>query len=172
MASKLNPLIANLYSGIINKEEFVEQYFGGVIPNEDYVLALLDKGLKDKDPILVEEAIVLINTGVFLNFHFVQKLCALLLLGWHKGHEDIAMILKEIADPDSVECLYKATELQFDYLDYDETCQFARKCIKAIAGISGEDSINKLKLLSKSSNMKISEYAFKELRYKRNGSGE
>ena len=71
-----------------------------------------------------------------------------------------------VADPATLDCLFKATELKFDYLDYDDTYQFARKCIKAIATIGTGNAIEKLKLLALSPTPEIAEYAKKELRYK------
>lgn len=76
------------------------------------------------------------------------------------------MLLKDIADPNTVDCLYKATELHFDYLEYDDTYQFARKCIKVLSKIGNDNAIDKLKSLSSSQTPEIAAYAKKELGYK------
>lgn len=166
MTQNINPLITSLYTGSIKKAEFLKRYFNGKIYTDKSVLDLIEKGITNKDKIIIEETIVLIYTGAFAYSSFTLKLCYLLQESWHEKHEDIAMLLKEIADISSVECLYKAAELQLDYLDYDDTYQFARKCIKALSAIGNEDAIEKLQILSNSKTKKIAEYAIKELRYK------
>jgi len=73
------------------------------------------------------------------------------------------MLLKQIADPVSVECLFNAADLKFKYLDYDDTYQFARKCIIALSTINNHEAVEKLKLLSDSNNIIIAYYAKIEL---------
>jgi hypothetical protein len=163
MSKSLNPLIKLLYSGNISNEEFLERYFYGQHPTNEYVLLLIKKSIEDKDIILLEEAIALLFTGGFSINLFSLALCELLPMSWHTKHEDIAMLLKAAKDPSTVNCLYNATELQFDYLDYDDTYQFARKCIKAISAIGDKNAIEKLLLLSSSKIHSISCYAKKEL---------
>ena len=97
---------------------------------------------------------------------YIPILCKLLLSQYHHSHEDIARVLQEMADISTVDFLYAAAELQFDYLDYDDTYQFARKCIKALSSINNKNAIDKLKLLSNSNIEKIAGYAKKELHYK------
>ena len=72
-------------------------------------------------------------------------------------------MLQEINDPSSVDCLFNVAERKFQYLDYDDSLPFARKCIKALASIGNEDAIEKLQKLSQSSIMEIAEYAKREL---------
>ncbi|MBA4851650.1 hypothetical protein [Emticicia sp. BO119] len=166
MTNQVNPLIVSLVAGKISKEEFLKEYFKHIPRSNEYVLALIQKGINNRNAIEIEEAMTLIFVGSFSIKYFLPKLCELLQLPWHYNHEDIARLLKEIADPTTVDCLYKASELAFEYLDYDDTYQFARKCIKALSAISDENAIEKLKLLSDSKITEIAEYAKKELRYK------
>ena len=166
MKKRINPLISSLYSNMVSKEEFIREYFKHIPCNNEYVLALIEKGIVNKDDIAIEEAIVLLYTGFFSINIFAKKLCELLTVFWHKKHEDIAVLLKEIADPSTVNCLFEATELEFDYLDYDESYQFARKCIKALSAIGDKNAIEKLKILTNSKTSEIANYARKELRYK------
>lgn len=163
---QINPLITSLYLGDLGVDEFLEKYFQGINDREIFVNNLIKDGITNEDPISVEEFIVLIYTHIFEYNRFTLILCQLLDLTWHNRHEDIAMLLGEIKDPLTVDCLYKASELQFDYLDYDDTYQFARKCIKGLVAIGDENALNKLKLLSKSNVEIISSYAKKELKYK------
>lgn len=166
MTPKVNPLITSLYSGMISKEEFIREYFKDIISSNEYVLDQIEKGITNKNNIAIEEAIVILYAGTFSINLFSEKLCELLLYPWHTKQEDIAMLLKEIADPNTVNCLYNAAELRFDHLDYDDTYQFARKCIKALSAIGNENAIEKLKILANSTTIEIADYAVKELHYK------
>ncbi|WP_294351034.1 hypothetical protein [uncultured Sphingobacterium sp.] len=150
----------------ISEEEFINEYFKSTTLNDFYVLNMIDTAIVNKNNIAVEEAILLLNTGYFSLFNFSKKLCELLMHSWHVKHEEIAMILQGLADPRAVDSLYNAAELQFSYLDFDDTYQFARKCIKAISRVNDANAISKLKLLAKSKVIEISNYAEKELRYK------
>lgn len=166
MRHEINPLLTSLYSGSITKEEFLKDYFTGKIQSDSYVLDLIEQGISTEEEITIDEAITLIYTGAFSYSCFTLKLCDLLKMPWHKRHEDIAMLLRDIADPSTVDCIYNATELQFQYLDYDDTYQFARKCVKALVAIGNENAIKKVKMLSNSKVHKITEYAKKELAQK------
>lgn len=166
MRLEFNSLVKKLYSGNIDKEEFLKQYFKERILSENYIQHLIKQAISSKDDSLVEEAMVLLYTSHFKPESFSLLLCQLLTENWHTKHEDIAMLLKQVKSPETVNCLYNAAELRFDYLDYDDTCQFARKCIKALSTIENKNAIEKLKLLANSKNHVIAEYAKKELRYK------
>lgn len=166
MRQNITELFTSLYNGSISKEEFIWLYFKGKEPKDEYLLNLFKDGIINNNAVMIEEAVVLLLTNSFTSSLYVNELCELLQETWHTKHEDIAMLLKEISDPLTVNCLFKAAEIQFEYLAYDDTYQFARKCIKAISSINSENAINKLKLLSHSKIEKISEYARKELLYK------
>ena len=166
MKQRVKELITSLYKGDISKEEFNKVYFGEKQPNDNYVLDLLRTGIKNKSEDIIEEAIVLLYTDAFSNFQYANELCELLQMTWHTKHEDVVMLLKDISAPSTVNSLYNAAEIEYEYLAYDDTYQFARKCIKALSSINTESAIDKLKLLSNSRIQKISEYAKKELCYK------
>lgn len=161
--SNVKPLIEKLYSGEITKEDFIRSYFKDKVISNNAVAELLIKGILFQDDTLVTEAVVLLYTGEFPLSEFSAKLCHLLLMHWHTKHEDIIGLLRKIADPSMIDCIYNAAELQFEYLSYDETYGFARKCIKAIAAIGNEHATDRLNQLSNSKIDKISEYAKKEL---------
>ncbi len=151
---------------ILDKEKFLERYSGVVELNIDYCMNLFNEAIQTKDAEMVEEAMLL---TMFLNYFsakFSNVLCKLLQEDWHYKHEDIAMTLKEINDSSTVDCLFRAAQLKFNYLDYDDTYQFARKCIKALSRIDNNEAIEKLKVLAENDNIEIREYAIKELRYK------
>lgn len=151
---------------ILDKEKFLARYSEVAELNVDYCLNMFNIAIQTKDAEMVEETMLL---TMFLNFFsskFSSILCNLLQEDWHYKHEDIAMTLKDINDPSTVDCLFTATQLNFKYLEYDDTYQFARKCIKALSSINNDEAIGKLKFLAKTNNLKVREYALKELRYK------
>lgn len=151
---------------VLDKEKFLARYSGIAELNVDYCLNMFDEAIKTKDGEMVEEAMLLTEFLKLFSAKFSNILCQLLQANWHYKHEDIAMKLKDIKDSSTVNCLFDAAQLKFDYLDYDDTYQFARKCIKAIAEINNDEAIEKLKVLAQNDNIKIREYAIKELRYK------
>lgn len=157
----------NSYNGLIlDKEKFLAKYSQIENLNDEYCLKMFEDAIQAKDSDMVEEALLL---TMFLNYfssNFSKKLCQLINADWHYKHEDIAMTLKEINDPSTVDCLFSAAQLNLKYLDYDDTFQFARKCIKAISEINTINSLTKLRILAKNKNIIIQEYAIKELRYK------
>jgi hypothetical protein len=164
MKEELKDLISNLYLGKITQELFLEKYFSNVtIANELHIHNLLEKAISNKDEGLVDEVIILLNTNEFDTSEFTRELCNLILLPWHKKHEDLAMLLQTNAHPSIVDVLFKAVQLNLEYLDYDDTYQFPRKCIKAISSIGDENSTEKLKQLAEYSIKEIAEYAKKEL---------
>jgi hypothetical protein len=166
MKSEIKTLLELLYSGKINKNEFLQKYFGDNGFDEEMVLKLFKKGIANNDADIIEEGVVLLYTGAFNIHFFIFELCQLLQMDWHTKHEDIATLLMQAKEPSTVECLYNASELAFDYLDYDDTYQLGRKCIKALSAIGDENAISKLSLLSGSNIHKIAEYAKKELHSK------
>jgi hypothetical protein len=133
--------------------------------NEETSLRLLNEAFENKDSDLVEEVIFSESDfGEFSN-RFSEIFCKLLQADWHYRHEDIAFILQGLKDPSTVNCLYNAAELQFDYLDYDETYQFARKCTWALADIGTPEAKAKLQQLAHSNNELVAQYAQKRLNH-------
>lgn len=166
MKDEMEKLIASFYSGRIDRKIFIEEYFKGKNPENEDVLKLLRQAINMQDEDMLEEGMALISTGFFSNSAFTTEFCQLLSQPWHNDHEDIASLLQEIASPATVECLYNAVGLEFPYLAYDDTYQFARKCIKALAAIGNDEAIDRLKDLSDHEVPEIANYAKKELGYK------
>lgn len=133
---------------------------------DEYYLKLLNEAFQNKDAAKVEEAIFVISSYNCYSKKFSSIFCILLQEDWHFSHEDIVLILQDLKDASTVDCLFKVAQLNVDYLDYDDSYQFARKCIKALSAINNKEAINKLRLLSENNNVKIRQYAIKELQYK------
>lgn len=166
MSEETKKLLILLTSGRITKEEFIREYSNDKRVDKEYCFDLLKQAVNDKDDEKVEEAIVVGSALNCFSNGFSEVFCELLLSDWHYKHEDIARILQDLKDPSTVDCLYDASQLRFEYLDYDDTYQFARRCIKVLSAIDNEEAINKLQLLTNSNIPEIKQYAIKELEYK------
>ena len=166
MCLEVRRLLSLLYSGKISNEQFIQKYFVGEPMTRQHLSVLLQNALMDKNPFLVEQVVVLLLSDHIFIKDFTLQLCDLLLVDWHFKHEDIAMLLRDARDPLAINCLYNASEIIFDYLAYDDTYQFGRKCIKALSVINDDKAVVKLKLLAESDIPSIANYARKELRPK------
>lgn len=151
---------------ILDKEQFLKKYSAINKIDDEFCLDMLDKAFQEKDSENVDEAITLASVLNCFSNKFSSIFCKLLQENWHYKHEDIAGILQSLEDASTVDCLFSAAQLHFDYLDYDDSYQFARKCIKALSAINNAEAVNKLRLLSENSIKEIGQYAIKELRYK------
>ena len=129
------------------------------------MLRLLNEALEKRDGGLVDEVILMSHPAGGFSDKFSGIFCRLLQADWHYRHEDVARILQSTKDPATVDCLADAAELQFDYLGYDDTCGFARKCIWALADIGTFEAKAKLQQLAHSKNELIAEYAQKRLNH-------
>lgn len=163
MSLEIRRLLSLLYCGKISNEQFIQKYFVDKPMNQKHVFVLLQNALMEKNAFLVEEVVVLLLSGHFFIKDFTLQLCDLLLVDWHFKHEDIAMLLRDARDPLAINCLYSAAEMVFDYLAYDDTYQFGRKCIKALSVINDDKAVVKLKLLTESDIPSIANYARKEI---------
>lgn len=152
----------------ISNENFLKQFPPNSAADENYPISLIQKAVGEKDAELLEKGFLLMLIQEDLHGFPIRTeiLCGLLQEDWHYKHEDIARNLQAAKDPQTIECLYQAAELHFKYLDYDDTYQFARKCIKALSAINTDAAVDKLKLLAQSKNEIIRQYAVKELGYK------
>lgn len=162
-------LLLLLYKGKITRDKFIKKYLNGKPFTAEVVVNLLSNAIENKDELQLAIAnILLIDPPDFSVKDFTNLLCNLLLADWHTGHEDIAMLLRNGSDPLAINCLYSAAEKIYNYLEYDDTYQFARKCIKALSSIDDIEAIEKLSLLADSKNPIIGAYAKKELLHKSN----
>lgn len=90
----------------------------------------------------------------------------LILCGWHKQHENIAMILQRLKSPKSVDYLYTTINKKYSYLDYDDNYALAVKCIWALGDIGNKEAKEYLKKLLNSENEIIIDNARKQLERK------
>ena len=126
-------LVEKYSSGAISKDEFLAAFPGELLFDRLLASSILEDALLSGDAGTADIGFVLMLiqsdlAGIAVN---TEVLCKLLLEPWHFHHEDIAMVLKEMKDPATVNCLFEAAQLRLEYLEYDDTYQLARKCIKS-----------------------------------------
>lgn len=150
----------------IDKATFLEQFSPVLLRDSNLAADIIYQGISNKssEDIRLGYIMMLIQNDILGYALNLNVLCLLLTNKYHFHHEDIAMLLKGVKSPETVDSLYYAAELQYDYLNYDDTYQFARKCIKALAAIGSENAYEKLRLLTNSRIPEIGAYARKELR--------
>jgi hypothetical protein len=149
----------------IGKDDFFAEYPVDLNIDKVYALKTLEGAYESKNSEDIEYGLLL---GFLLNLFssdYIDVLCKLILEKWHYKHEDIALILQELKNPKSIDCLYQAALMKFDYLSYDDSYALARKCIHALGDINTEYSREKLRLLASSDIPIIKEKAEKQLHY-------
>ena len=151
----------------ITKEEFLKRFPVDLTKENNYILSELLRAFDTKDKDVILYAMMILHLEYFTDRDkYVDIFNELLLVDWHDRHEDIASLLKGISSSKSVDALFKAATVQYDYLDYDDGYEFARKCIKALSSINNPEAIEKLRILSQYHIPEIAAYAVKELKYK------
>lgn len=136
----------------INKDSLIQEYkknFGFID-----ICYELNLSIKKKDPEFLD-CILYLGDVIKYKYNCIYLLEKLILEKWHYKHEDLARLLQEYKSPSSVDVLYLASNLNLEYLDFDDNYSLAIKCIWGISCIGNENAIGKLKILSKSKNQKI-----------------
>ncbi len=93
-------------------------------------------------------------------------------MDWHRSHEDIVMLLEEIGDPESIDCIFSMFSKKPLYLEYDDNCSLEKKCIWALGAIGSKYAVEKLTEISKSNNKVIREAALQQLNHLLNSTGQ
>jgi len=159
-------LITRFIKKEISQDKFLELYFHDIDNVLLYIRYLIDDGINKENSQIISDAIMLTYITDVDVSSFINKLSTLLIARWHTNHEDVARLLQKAAEPASIENLFAASTLKFDYLDYSDSHPFARICIKALSAINTKEAIEKLKVLALNTDEIIAGYAQKELRYK------
>jgi len=128
----------------------------------DSVVRLLMQPLEPGDEEFVEAALSLLNVLKTPKKTDIKVLCKLILEDHHERHEDIAQSLQYYADPSTVNCLYEAAQRKTEYYDVPEN-PFSRKCLWALGDINTDESWEKIRLLEKSNDESVSQWAIEQL---------
>lgn len=128
-------------------------------------LRIFERAYANKNAEDVEYSLLIGFLFNFFSNDYVDVLGQLIIEEWHFKHEDIASILQELKNPDSVKSLYEAALMKLDYLSCDDSYALARKYIHALGDINTGYSREKLVLISSSEIPIIREKAEKQLHY-------
>ena len=126
-------------------------------------LAQLQKAYFQKNDEEVDSILSLVFAFDAVDERFVHLLNDLLTSDWHEQHENIAMLLQKLKSPKSILALYEVAQKAFSYLSYDESYALAVKCIWALGDIGTDAALEKLEILSHSSNQIIAHNASKQI---------
>jgi len=104
-------------------------------------------GASDRKSADVLEAVLILAFHFGASADLAVILCRLLVEDWHRSHENIALLLQQLRDPETVDCLYRCAQMQLDYLAFDDNYALAVKCVWALHDIGTPEAIGKLLLL-------------------------
>lgn len=148
------------------KEEITFEDIIRELPSElrnksDLARQVLEFAISRESPLDVEFGMVLLSSPLheFYASPDIDQLCRLLLFDWHYSHEDIAVHLGKLRASEAVECLFSTASRIYEYLDYDETRQLAKKCIESLAQIGGKNAISRLVDLAGDNDQYVRRYA-------------
>ncbi len=154
--------ISKLMLGQISKEQFLE--INAISDISNTIVNGLLEAYQSKNADSVEEFIYLTFVFEFFDERILDVANRLLISDWHYKHEDITYILQKISSCESIKYLYKAIELQPQYLAWDDNYAFEVKCVRAIYYIGKEKSFSYLEKLCKHPNDVIREMAQRQIK--------
>lgn len=157
-------LVFEFVSNKISKDLFLSKLSVDVNNDKNYLNEMLEVAIRNKDADMVECAMILRNRFDYSESGLAILLNKLLREDWHFEHEDIAVLLKELSDPESVETLHQTAMTKFKYLEYNDSLALARKCIYALGKINNSAAIDKLIALTKVSDKDVADLATHQLK--------
>ena len=151
----------------ISKEEFLQKFPSGT-ENGRLATGLLTEAERGRNAEDLQAAMIV---GSTFGCAPVQNclLCNLIEENWHHSHEDVVSALQGIGfkDQETIDALYRATQIIPAYLEYDEARALAVKAIWALGKIEKAEAVEKLKQLAKSDHLILKENAVKQLKKQR-----
>jgi hypothetical protein len=161
MTNEEKNLIEELMRKSITKEEFQKQFSMDL--NEVFLLQRLERAYEQNNADDLEYVMFVGFAFDLYSEKMANILSQLLIQDWHHVHEDLASVLQDLKDPQSIDNLYQTALANYEYLDFDDSYALAVKCIWALGDINTEYAREKLKLLAKSNNSIIKENAVNQL---------
>jgi hypothetical protein len=149
--------------GKLSISEFLELLPHKTFSFTDKIVSLLEKAYIEKDPNKVEYLTIAASAdGV--SSKYSKIFCKLLKEEWHEKQEDIIMLLAEIKDPDTVDCISELVyhKMPWDSADYSSV---GLKSIWALGAIGNDKAIDRLKELANSNVDYIRNIAEKQLQH-------
>jgi hypothetical protein len=129
----------------------------------DKIIKLLERSYIEKDPDKVE-FLTIAASADGISKKYSEVFCKLLKENWHKKHEDIVMLLEEIRDPNTVDCISALVYRKMPW-DDDEHYSLGLKCIWALGAIRNNKAVERLEELTTSNVEFIKSAATKQLQH-------
>lgn len=146
----------------LSDKEFLELFTTNIEENTDYFDKLLFKICTEKNG---RDLDLLFYIGFLFDLfeeRHLDILNNLIVEDWHYIHENIGILLQYFKSNSSVDSLYEAVLIKFEYLSYTDA--LAVRCIWALGDINTLESKEKLELLSKSKDKVIKTNAKEQLK--------
>ncbi len=161
--NSVKKLMIDLVIGKKNKDSILAKYDKKTI--SDLIVKNFTVAIQNEDAEVLDCLVYLVYYFELKSEELLNIFNSLLLKKWHYKHEDIVRQLAKYNSESSIECLKKATIMQYSYLMYEgnETFALAKKCIKVLSNINNNASKDALIELSNVSNDYIADMAKKEL---------
>jgi hypothetical protein len=151
-------LILDLLVGRVSDSDFRRQFPMRPEQAAEFVLGMLTRALRERDPVGVEFGLYLGHRFGFSDQH-LEILCLLACVKWHERHEDVVDALAKLKSPRCVDVLYCAALTGHAYRQYDETESLGVKCIYVLEAIQTRDATVRLGALLHSGNQVLERQA-------------
>ena len=143
--------------------EFVERSGLDPVARPEVAESALREALVSQDADSVDGALLLASRFNLLTPDLAPLLATLLVLPWHRSHEDIASALQQLRAPATADALAQAALVKHDYLAYNDSHALARKCTWALADIGTPEARAHLESLARTDDIEIAAYARRRL---------
>lgn len=163
MNAEQQAAVVDYMVGRLSYEDLVRRTGIDPVKQPGFAERELRQGLAARDAGTIECALLLAVRFELVTPDMASLLALLLLEPWHEKHEDIAKILQELREPATADALAGAAVVKHEYLAYDDSHAFARKCIWALADIGTPTSREHLERLSQNPDHEVAAYAQKRL---------
>lgn len=124
---------------------------------------LLQEAVASRDAREAEYALMLCGLFGGVSVDQIEVLTDLLIAPWHTCHEDVALALQGLRAPATADALARAALMKHEYLAYNDSHAFARKCTWALADIGTPEARAHLERLARVEDKEVASYAQKRL---------
>jgi hypothetical protein len=158
-------------------DNMIDQYLSEKLSISDFLSKIPKKSFKYTDRIinLLEvayqrkivsnvELLIIAASADGVSSKYSGILCKLLKEDWHEKHEDIVMLLEDIKDPNTIDCIISVIYHKMPW-DSDSYSSLGLKCIWALGAIGNKKAIEHLQELAKSDVGYIKDNALKQLQH-------
>ncbi len=163
MTPEQEELVLQLLSRRITPEEFVARSGMDPLNQRGFARSALQEALVSQDGNALEFSLYVCYYFELLTPDLAPLLAEILLHPWHYQHEDLARTLQQLRDPSTADALAEAASMKHEYLAYDDSHAFARKCMWALADIGSPKARRHLERLAQAADPVVAGYAQKRL---------